>query len=191
MIERQAKHRNLHHECTLTGFKHLGNLAWKLENEQGKRVLFAFEEAIGFMVGTTVLEKDGLSALLLAYNIVLSIDCSLEEYLTRIYHKYGPCVQFNSYFFCASQEIPFVFKNIRERLQKSSTVTIIKDYYPSNMISLQGANNLCITLRNSGTEPKIKFYSEMASDDLSKLKETVLRELDPLFEGFDLRMKEH
>lgn len=30
--------------------------------EQGKTVLFAFEEAIGFMCGSTVLDKDGVSA---------------------------------------------------------------------------------------------------------------------------------
>lgn len=29
---------------------------------QGKDVLFAFEEAIGFMFGSTVLDKDGISA---------------------------------------------------------------------------------------------------------------------------------
>lgn len=29
---------------------------------QGREVLFAFEEAIGYMFGTTVLDKDGISA---------------------------------------------------------------------------------------------------------------------------------
>lgn len=29
---------------------------------QGKDVLFAYEEAIGYMFGTTVLDKDGISA---------------------------------------------------------------------------------------------------------------------------------
>lgn len=29
---------------------------------QGKKVLFAFEEAIGYMFGDTVLDKDGISA---------------------------------------------------------------------------------------------------------------------------------
>lgn len=29
---------------------------------QGKEVLFAFEEAIGYMFGDTVLDKDGISA---------------------------------------------------------------------------------------------------------------------------------
>ena len=39
----------------------MGNVADKLLSE-GKHVLFAFEEAIGFMCGSSVLDKDGVSA---------------------------------------------------------------------------------------------------------------------------------
>ena len=41
---------------TLTGFKHMGNKAHKVMVE-GETVLFAFEEAIGFMCGSAVLDK--------------------------------------------------------------------------------------------------------------------------------------
>uniref|UniRef100_A0A1X7UA45 Uncharacterized protein n=1 Tax=Amphimedon queenslandica TaxID=400682 RepID=A0A1X7UA45_AMPQE len=40
---------------TLTGFKWMGNLSYTFL-EKGEEVLFAFEEAIGFMFGTTVLD---------------------------------------------------------------------------------------------------------------------------------------
>lgn len=46
---------------TLTGFKWMGNKTAELQR-QGKSVLFAYEEAIGFMCGTEVLDKDGISA---------------------------------------------------------------------------------------------------------------------------------
>jgi len=46
---------------TLTGFKWMGSKTAELQT-QGKHVLFAFEEAIGFMCGTAVLDKDGISA---------------------------------------------------------------------------------------------------------------------------------
>ena len=46
---------------TLTGFKHMGNKSDGLiKNDEV--VLFAYEEAIGFMCGTKVLDKDGVSA---------------------------------------------------------------------------------------------------------------------------------
>jgi phosphoglucomutase/phosphopentomutase len=41
---------------TLTGFKHMGNEADRLI-KAGETVLFAFEEAIGFMCGSAVLDK--------------------------------------------------------------------------------------------------------------------------------------
>lgn len=46
---------------TLTGFKWMGNRSHDLIS-QGKDVLFAYEEAIGYMYGNTVLDKDGISA---------------------------------------------------------------------------------------------------------------------------------
>lgn len=46
---------------TLTGFKWMGNRTVELM-KNGKIVLFAFEEAIGFMCGSSVLDKDGISA---------------------------------------------------------------------------------------------------------------------------------
>ena len=46
---------------TLTGFKWMGNRAHELL-QQGHEVLFAFEEAIGYMCGCRVLDKDGISA---------------------------------------------------------------------------------------------------------------------------------
>ena len=46
---------------TLTGFKWLGNVAKDLEAE-GLEVLFAFEEAIGFMFGAVHKDKDGVAA---------------------------------------------------------------------------------------------------------------------------------
>ena len=39
----------------------MGNRSHTLLNE-GKTVLFAFEEAIGYMCGSTVLDKDGVSS---------------------------------------------------------------------------------------------------------------------------------
>jgi phosphoglucomutase/phosphopentomutase len=48
-------------EDTLTGFKWMGNRAHSLLQDN-KKVIFAFEEAIGFMCGTNVLDKDGVSA---------------------------------------------------------------------------------------------------------------------------------
>ena len=43
------------------GFKYIGNTALHLEAE-GYDVIFGYEEAIGFMIGSTVRDKDGVAA---------------------------------------------------------------------------------------------------------------------------------
>jgi phosphoglucomutase / phosphopentomutase len=48
-------------EDTLTGFKWMGNRASELI-QNNKHVIFSFEEAIGFLCGNKVLDKDGISA---------------------------------------------------------------------------------------------------------------------------------
>lgn len=47
---------------TLTGFKWLTNVAMQEQTEQ-HQFLFAYEEALGYTIGSTVWDKDGLSAL--------------------------------------------------------------------------------------------------------------------------------
>lgn len=43
------------------GFKYIGNTALQLV-EQGYEVPFAYEEAIGFMIGSAIRDKDGVAA---------------------------------------------------------------------------------------------------------------------------------
>jgi phosphomannomutase len=61
MLASLAKTEGIYYEDTLTGFKWLGNKADELR-KKGKKFIFAFEEAIGFMVGDTCLDKDGIRA---------------------------------------------------------------------------------------------------------------------------------
>lgn len=51
------------------GFKYIGNAARTLEAE-GYNVLFGYEEAIGFMLGEEVRDKDGVSATVSALRVV-------------------------------------------------------------------------------------------------------------------------
>jgi phosphomannomutase len=53
------------------GFKYIGNAARVLEAE-GYNVLFGYEEAIGFMLGEEVRDKDGVSATVCASQVFLT-----------------------------------------------------------------------------------------------------------------------
>lgn len=68
----------------LLGFKYIGNRAQELENE-GFNVVFGYEEAIGFMIGSQIRDKDGISATVSSfiYNFII-IKCMFRTgYLLR------------------------------------------------------------------------------------------------------------
>lgn len=173
---------------TLTGFKYIANAAQQIEKEEpGTKVLLAYEEAIGYMVNTEVWDKDGISTLLLVTFLVR--ECygtgqRLAQRLEQIYQEYGYFTQFNSYYTGKVSQFCGIFANIRRRLNGTSEIpsdisgpctvksptgipiVSIKDYIGTNMITLylDGGGLSWITFRASGTEPKIKFYSELMSD---------------------------
>jgi len=80
-------------------------------------VLFAFEEAIGFMMGTEVLDKDGVSAGVLMAEMALHLHQegkTLLDQLQQIYTTYGYHVSCDSYYLCHD---PPTIKKIFERIR--------------------------------------------------------------------------
>lgn len=75
---------------TLTGFKWMGNRTVELK-KAGKEVIFAYEEAIGFMCGSNVLDKDGISAGMHVAELSAYLETmgfTLCEKLDEIYAQY-------------------------------------------------------------------------------------------------------
>lgn len=98
---------NFNFQETLTGFKWMGNVAYDLINK-GERVLFAFEEAIGFMCGVAVLDKDGVSAAVKVAEMsayLVDQGMNLSDKLQDIYSTYGHHITLNSYFICYQPEV--------------------------------------------------------------------------------------
>eukprot|EP00794_Sanderia_malayensis_P007083 gene7083-7883_t len=192
-------------EETLTGFKWLANKAIDLM-KQNKTVLFAFEEAIGFMYGPQVLDKDGICAVAVMAEMasyIYNTNMTVTGQLDALYRRYGVHVSNNSYYICHSKPtIEKIFKRIKT-LENGTypskvagiKVTSVRDLsgvgYDSNqadkvpilptstsseMITFTLENGVKATIRTSGTEPKIKYYTEMASkpgesSDKSAVKE--------------------
>lgn len=181
-------------EETLTGFKWMGNRSIELE-AQGKKVLFAFEEAIGFMVFTAVLDKDGVSAaahLATLINYLTEHQLTLSKKLGEIYKQYGFHYTLVSYYLCYD---PILTKQIFDRIRTLDPVNgyptsinnglykiksvrdlttgidtsqpdgkaLLPTSKSSQMITFTLENGIVLTLRTSGTEPKIKYYGEMCA----------------------------
>ncbi|XP_053312605.1 glucose 1,6-bisphosphate synthase [Spea bombifrons] len=185
-----AAKEGFHFEETLPGFKWIGNRV-KTLLDNGKTVLFAFEESIGFMCGTQVLDKDGVSAAAVVAEMAAYLDTngtSLMQQLIKIYERYGYHIAKTSYFLCYD---PATIKRIFERLRNYGSpkkypefcgpygVLHVRDVTTgydssqlnkkcvlpvsknSQMITFTFQNGCVATLRTSGTEPKIKYYAEM------------------------------
>ncbi|GLV32537.1 Phosphoglucomutase 2a [Carabus blaptoides fortunei] len=188
---------------TLTGFKWMGNKAYDLI-QNGKKVIFAFEEAIGFMYGSEVLDKDGVSAAVHVGTMISYLyhhGLSLKEQLDEIYKEYGYHISDNSYYMCHDPDLTKnIFEKIRNHNGKCTYPTSIfngkytienvrdlttgydnsrpdnKAVFPvsssSQMVTFSFTNGLVATLRTSGTEPKIKYYTEMcASPEQNNLQD--------------------
>lgn len=80
---------------TLTGFKWLGNKALELET-QGKRVHFAYEEALGYMFPRIVHDKDGIIAAGVFLNACAKWE-SPSQKLLELHEKYGFFNTMNTY----------------------------------------------------------------------------------------------
>lgn len=107
-------------------------LLFRLGNEscnlmaQGKTIIFAFEEAIGFMVTPTVLDKDGVSSachLASLGSYLRHSNLSFNDKLNEIYTKYGYHCTINSYFICHDPEVILaIFTKIRNHGTIGDTV---------------------------------------------------------------------
>lgn len=117
MLKSMGKIDGFNFEETLTGFKWMGNKSVDLI-EQGKSVLFAFEEAIGFMFSPTVKDKDGVSAAIQLATLCCFLrkekNQTLIEKLNELYLQYGYHYTITSYFICHEPKIiSKMFERIR------------------------------------------------------------------------------
>lgn len=224
-----------HHE-TLTGFKWIGNKAIEEQNA-GKKVLFGFEEAVGYMISTNVVDKDGIRAAAHVATMACYLRCkkcmTMQEKLRDLYETYGFHATVGSYVMCNdSGLIKRIFDRLRtfdEGQENTYPTNILDGEYEvesvrdlttgydsstpdkkatlpvsesSQMITFVFKNGMEVTLRTSGTEPKIKYYAEMGgkpenkhwdelTTTLNKMMDGVITEfLEPAKNGLKVRKEE-
>lgn len=117
ILETMAKKEKFNFIETLTGFKYMGNVADGLlkenffkKNDYTNKVLFAFEEAIGFMPNSEVLDKDGITAAIEFTQLALYLKKVKNTTLTKclfdeIWATYGFHYSVNSYYLCYEPEV--------------------------------------------------------------------------------------
>ena len=190
-IKRIADANNVKCYDCYTGFKWIANVMRELEGTM--RYLGGGEESYGFLAETFVRDKDSIYAnSLICECAAWAADqgLNLYEVLVDVYMKYGfsrergvSVVRPGK---SGAEEIVAMMKNFRENPPKSlggSPLTCVKDYADLNCKDLKNGsvekmdfpttsivllffteNGDKISIRPSGTEPKIKFYVEVRED---------------------------
>ncbi len=194
-IKRIADANNVTCYDCFTGFKWIADVMRNLEGKE--RYLGGGEESYGFLAETFCRDKDSVSAISLMCEIAAwaaERGQNLYEMLIDIYAQYGfsrergvSVVRPGK---TGADEIVAMMKNFRENPPKElagSPVTVIKDYADLNCKNLKTGevekmnfpttSNVLqffteagdkVSIRPSGTEPKIKFYIEVREDMPSK-----------------------
>ena len=188
MLSAIADREGFRFEETLTGFKWIGSKMRELQAANYK-VLFGYEEAIGFCCGDVITDKDGISAMGVFAELAHTVYASgkqLTDHMQSLYDKYGEFVTNNGYFFCYdSEKIKVIFdrinnngnyvesvggykvKSVRDLLAPGydSTTADNKPLLPTStsspMLTITFENGCCAQFRASGTEPKFKYYIEL------------------------------
>ena len=196
-------------ECieVLTGFKNIGAVMRKAEENKDKTYVFGFEESYGCLIGDYARDKDGIAAVMAlceAACYYASKGKTLWDAMIDIYEKYGyykeAQVSIVREGVQGAQEIKdmmtkmretdinkignydvLVFKDVeRDIVKDMKTGDISKTGLPkSNVLyyALEDDNWCCI--RPSGTEPKIKLYM----GDKAKTDEEASAKLEELKEA--------
>lgn len=184
-----AKKEGFNQDVTLTGFKWMGNYAEELK-EKGYKVILSWEESIGFMPGHT-LDKDGVSSAGIFAEIASYLqreNKKLKDKLFEIYNEYGFHLVKSTYWVVPEPSVTKeLFGNLRKDMKFPESIGGQKVKYirdltigydteqphnkpklpistSSEMITFTLENGNVITLRASGTEPKIKYYIEMITE---------------------------
>ena len=187
MLDFIAEDNSLKIFRTLTGFKYIGEKIKEFEKgKYNNSFLFGMEESIGYLKGTYVRDKDGVVGAMLLSEMAYyykSINKSLIEVLEDLYNKYGWYSEITypvkKEGIQGSEDIKNMMKNLREKDLKvllNKKINIVRDYKlqiekdytnnsqskldlpVSNVIQYILEDGTYITVRPSGTEPKIKYY---------------------------------
>ncbi|KAB0481313.1 phospho-sugar mutase [Vibrio sp. IB15] len=181
LLEKVANSHGATYFQTLTGFKWLANIGMQLEDEQDE-FLFAYEEALGYTIGTQVRDKDGLSAIVVFAQLVEELKSqgrTVWDLLAQISFEHG--VHTNAQRSIAlDPDSPSIGSKLRAAQPKTINgiaISVIEDLHSSLRFITGGATEAInlpasdvliyhledgsrIIVRPSGTEPKVKVYYE-------------------------------
>lgn len=177
-------------ECidTLTGFKFIGEKINKFEANKDRTFIMGYEESYGYLIGTHARDKDAVVTSMMICEMAayyLSKGMSLYDALLDTYNKFGHYKEDLKSFTLKGVEGVEKIKDIMEFFRNSKLKSLadikidklndydkgIDDLPKSNVLKYILEDGSWVAIRPSGTEPKIKFYFGVNSDDETKTED--------------------
>ena len=183
----------------LTGFKYIGEqISILADKGETDRLIMGYEESCGYLTGDHVRDKDAVNASVIICEMASYYKAqgkTLIDVLEDIFARHGVyAAKVRSYTFPGtdgSEKMASIMSDIRENPPKELggfAVEAVADYKTgkrtfadgtaeelglpsSNVLEYKLEKNLKAVIRPSGTEPKIKVYLTLVSNDRSKLEE--------------------
>lgn len=184
LVDRMAKNYGVECYNTLTGFKYIAELMGKFEGK--KKFIAAGEESYGYMAGDFVRDKDAVSACVFFAAMAASAadeNKSLYEWLIEMYAEHAyykeALINVTKKGQQGEQEIKAMMEKFRsnppEQINNSRVARLLDyqllnekdlktgktkklDFPKSDVIQFYLEDGTKVSVRPSGTEPKIKFY---------------------------------
>ncbi|MBI2390867.1 MAG: phospho-sugar mutase [Deltaproteobacteria bacterium] len=202
---------------TLTGFKWITNKAMEVEAATGATFVFGYEEALGYTIDAVVRDKDGISAAARVAELVASLKVRGQTVLGRleaIYRQFGLVVSKQHNVTRPGTEGAARIKREMAAMRAApprvigdEKVIAVRDYLsrvrtsfgddatdpldlpPSDVLSFELEGGSRVTMRPSGTEPKIKYYLDVveplgAKEPFETGRARALSRLDRLEKAF-------
>lgn len=196
LIEQIASKYEVKLYNTLTGFKYIAEVIRELEGKE--QFIGGGEESYGYLIGDDVRDKDAIASCAMIAEMAAwakSEGTSLYELLKKIHQEFGlyqeSLKSLTKKGKSGAEEITQMMVKFRQdppkSLGDSAVVTLIDyktselknissgeiskiDYPSSNVLQFITADGSKISVRPSGTEPKIKFYFSV-NDTVNDLAE--------------------
>ena len=188
LAERIADHYGVKTVNVLTGFKYIGEVIGRMDDERS--YICGFEESYGYLTGTYVRDKDAVNAAFMIcemFAFYKTRGISLPEKLREIYSTYGYCLNtLHSYEFPGSagmEKMSGIMADLHRGLDTvgGRKVTRTEDYLPG-LNGLPKADvlkfffegedaNGSVVMRPSGTEPKLKAYISVTAENRKTAEE--------------------
>ncbi len=187
---------------TLTGFKYIGEKIGEFESSNEYDFLFGYEESYGFLAGTFVRDKDAVIASALialmaadAKSRNMTLIDLLDEIQSNHGYYYDHLQSFEFHGQSGAMEIidsVSRFRNIDLLLSHFSDIHSIEDFDnqrrvdlitectseillpKENVIKIRFIDQSWVAIRPSGTEPKLKIYYSVYSNNANDLTQKFL-----------------